>query len=95
MAYHDANGKITIDEVVANRDISHALQAKQSLAEAEAKLKLMLQQTETFEGETARALSEKSGELLARVRKVMDSIDETVSYTRHVVAVYRAIDESN
>ena len=95
MAYHDADGKITIDEAVANRDISHALQARQSLAEAEAKLKLMLSQTDAFEGETAQALNEKSAQLLARVQKMMAQIDEMVSYTRRVVAHYRAIDESN
>ena len=95
MAYHDADGKITIDEAVANRDISHALQAKQDLAQAEAKLKLMLDQTGSFEGETAQALNEKSAQLLARVQKMMAQIDDMVSYTRRVVAHYRAIDESN
>ena len=95
MAYHDADGKITIDEVAANRDISHAMQAKQSLAEAESKLKLKLNQTASFEGETAQALNEKSAQLLARVKSMMTEIDEMVAYTRRVVAHYRAIDESN
>ena len=95
MAFHDADGRITIDENAANRDISHAQQARQSLSAAEKQLQLMLQQTNEFEGETARALNEKSAELLKRVQSMMRQIDEMISFTRNTVARYRAIDESN
>ena len=94
MAYHDANGRITIDDAAANQDIARANAAKQCLSQVDSQLNLMLQQVDAFEGETAMALREKSMELLQRVRKMTAEIDEMVSYTRSVVARYKAIDES-
>ena len=94
MAYHDANGKITIDDAAANHDIALANSARECLQQVDSQLVLMLQQTDSFEGETALALRDKSAELLSRVRRMTTEIEEMVSYTRSVVAHYKAIDES-
>lgn len=93
MAYKDWNGNITIDEVAAEADIRKAAEAEVILREAESVLKALAIEAEEFQGDTARAIAEKTQELLMSIGRILANLENAQSYTRQVVVRYRKLDQ--
>lgn len=92
MAYYDENGRITIDEIAAQHDINRASEAEEILKTVAVQLRRLVLQAEEYEGQTARALAEKAQEMLGRVQKLIDSLEETQTITRQTVSKYKELD---
>lgn len=92
MAFRDENGKITIDEVAAEADITKINQAQEKLETALNALKAMQIAGNNCNGNTADSINEKSGEMIKMITDLLQHLDETSEYIRHVVAVYREKD---
>ena len=90
MAYRDENGRITIDEAAANADIRKIAQAQDILHNALSGLRAAQAEAEGSKGQTAQAIYDKS----QAIQKLDGSLDETIHYIRHVIAVYKAKDEA-
>lgn len=93
MAYRDSSGRITIDEDAANADIRKLREAAGIMKSAVAQLGCLQSEANQFEGETARAISEKSQELRKNANQLTSNLEETERYIRHVVQHYRIVDE--
>ena len=94
MAYHDENGKITIDEVAANSDIEKLTASMQKLAEIKAKFQQLTEQAGQSQGETATAIADKSSEMIAKLTKTQRQLEETIGLIRRTVAHYQQIDQA-
>ena len=70
MAFRDSNGKITIDEVAAQKDINYINAAIQDLQAARDSLNEIMHQAQSFSGRTAVSMTECS----ARLIKEYDSL---------------------
>lgn len=93
MAFKDANGRITIDEVAAQRDIANIQAAIEDLKLARDSVKEIRYQSQSFSGKTAIALEGSSGSLTAEYDKMITQLEETVSLIIAIVEKYRRIDE--
>ncbi len=94
MAYYDENGRIMIDEAAANRDISKLQAAQEILNRVIAAFQQLNSQAAEGQGETARALSDKSQEMIARISRTVQQMDDAKSTIRTTVAKYREIDRA-
>lgn len=93
MAYRDENGKITIDDVAAGEDIRKIERAQSALQNALRSLKAAQTEGANMKGQTARAIYDKSQELVNQMQRLDHNLEETTNYIRHVLAVYKAKDE--
>ena len=93
MAYRDSDGRITIDEQAALSDVRKAAEAEQILRTAATRLRQLISETQGYDGETIRAISEKATEMLKRTEKLIRNLEDTQSYTKRVVAHYKQVDQ--
>lgn len=93
MAYHDENGRITIDEQAANRDIRRLREAAGVLKDSRAGIRNMRQQSSDMKGLAAGAIQEKSLEMESKLSQMIDKLEETADYIQKVVRRYQKIDE--
>ena len=92
MAYHDMNGRITIDEAAAQADIRLERQAVQILRRATQALRAVQNEANSFQGETASAIGDKADSLRLQINNLMDDLEETQNYTQRVVRRYWLLD---
>ena len=93
MAFRDANGRITIDEVAAQRDIANIRAAIQDLQEARASLNEIRCQAQSFSGKTAISISDYSARLILEYDKLISQLEESESLINQTIAKYKKIDE--
>lgn len=93
MAYHDENGKLTIDEVAANRDIRRLREAANILKDSRASIRSLRQQSTDMKGLSAQAIQEKSTEMERKLTQMIDKLEDTADYIQRVVKHYQKIDE--
>lgn len=93
MAYYDFDGRITIDEVAAQKDITNMQAARSILAEAKVSVDRMAQQASESQGETAIAMLDKANELSKKISNLMQNLDESIAYIRRVIAHYQLLDQ--
>lgn len=94
MAFRDSNGKITIDEVAAQKDINHINAAIQDLQAARDSLNEIMHQAQSFSGRTAVSMTEASLQLIREYDRLIRQLNETVTTITNTVEKYRRIDES-
>lgn len=93
MAYYDENGKITIDEVAANKDIKRLREAAKILKESQASIRNLQRQSGDMQGLTALAIQEKGTEMEKKLGQMITKLESTADYIQKVVANYRRKDE--
>lgn len=92
MAYRNQDGRIMIDEVAAAVDIKRAAEAADILRRAESQLSSLIAEAEQYKGNSISAMIEKATLLRKRTQDLIRNLEEVQSYTRRVVAHYKAID---
>lgn len=92
MAYHDLNGNIMIDEQAAMEDVRKAGQAVEILKTAADSLKIVILESEAFQGSTADAIKERATLQLNSIMRLIAELEEMQNYIRRVVAHYQALD---
>ena len=94
MAFKDSNGKITIDEVAAAKDVANIRAAYEHLATAEKLLSQMINIASGFSGNTGKSIAQASVTLQKQVRLMMEYSDNTVKSIQYVIRKYEEIDRS-
>lgn len=93
MAYRDENGRITIDETAAAKDIRRLREAAEILGESRDALRSLLRRSEEMRGETAQAIREKTEEMEKRVTALISQLENGGSLIQRTVNHYRDLDE--
>lgn len=92
MAYYDFDGKITIDEAAARRDIQKIETALPYLYNAKKSVIRIREEGSSTIGETGKAIVEKAEELTNTTNKVIEELEKTKSYIEKVVRYYQQLD---
>lgn len=92
MAFHDQNGRITIDENAANIDIRRMKEAREKLQASLSAIENLRRDTGSMEGEAATAILEKSEEMRKKLQAMIDKIDAYTDFITRVVKRYQQID---
>ena len=95
MAFTDANGKITIDDVALNHDIQRLISSKNDLIKVKDELQTILNLNSSMLGPTADSINETTLHMLNSVNKNIDSIDDSVLFLKKILSTYEAIDRNN
>ena len=93
MAFKDENGKITIDEVAAQRDINNLKQIKLQLEEAQDLVKQINILSTDMKGNTATVVNAVSVCLLKEIAELLAHITNTQDDITKIVNKYQAIDQ--
>ena len=93
MAYFDENGRITIDEDAAAKDIKRLRESAQVLKDSRAAIRSMKSQALEFQGEMSSAIVEKANEMERRQTAMIEKLEETAAYIQKVVNRYQKLDE--
>ena len=93
MAYFDENGRITIDEDAAAKDIKRLRESAQVLKDSRAAIRSMKNQALEFKGEMSNAIVEKANEMERRQTAMIEKLEETAAYIQRVVNRYQKLDE--
>ncbi len=92
MAFKDSNGRITIDDIAAEKDIANVRAANEHLIIAEKLLSQMITISSGFSGNTGKSISEASALLQKQVRLMMEYSDNTVNSIHAVIRKYEEKD---
>ena len=92
MAFKDANGRITIDETAAQKDIANIKAATEHLHNADTLLTQIIKTASEFSGETGKAVVETSSELQKQVRSLISYSEASTASIDRVVRKYEQID---
>lgn len=92
MAFRDQNGKITIDEVAADRDVKAVNAACELYSRAVVLAQRMVSLSSELSGETGSAVTEASAGLEKEIESFLTFGQETAGYIKAVVARYEQID---
>ena len=93
MAFIDSNGKITIDEVAAQKDIANIEAAIADLTEARDSINEMMYQSQSFQGKTASAVGEVSALIVKDYNDLIEQLENTKTVIKNTIAHYEKIDE--
>lgn len=93
MPYFDENGRITIDEDAAVKDIKRLRESAQVLKDSRAAIRSMKRQAMEFHGEMSNAIVEKANEMERRQTAMIEKLEETAAYIQRVVNRYQKLDE--
>ena len=93
MAYRNFDGKITIDEDAANRDIARINQIIPRLLDAKTVLETMKAQSENTKGDTGSALMEKTTEMIGKINQQISNLEETRLLIQKTVKHYKLLDQ--
>lgn len=92
MAFRDQNGKITIDEIAADKDVKAVNAACELYAQAMVLTQRMTALSTELKGETGTAVTESSARLQDELERMKAFSEETAAYIKAVVARYEQID---
>lgn len=92
MAFRDENGKITIDEIVAQGDIRKLLAALEGLTKTLEYIRQVKEEAAEFSGNTGTAIIESSHQLLAQLHTLEKEIREAIDEIERTVSKYKTID---
>ena len=93
MAFKDSNGRITIDELAAQKDINNIKAAILDLQAARDSLNEIMYQAQSLSGRTAVGIEESSLQLIKEYDKMIQQLNETATTIANTVEKYRKIDE--
>ena len=92
MAFKDSNGRITIDEIAAQRDIQNLSAAIENYNSAIQRLNQISSLTAEFKGETANTISESTLLIRQDIEKLQSVITESIGFINTTVNKYQQID---
>ena len=92
MAFKDSNGRITIDEIAAQRDIQNLSAAIENYNSAIQRLNQISSLTAEFKGETANTISESTLLIRQDIEKLQSAITESIGFINTTVNKYQQID---
>ena len=93
MAYRDSDGKITIDEIAAERDIKQLNLSKESMETALKELNEIVAQSEEFSGNSAMRIREASMVMIKDIQKSIEQTDYAISNIQLAVKKNQQIDQ--
>lgn len=94
MAYYDENGRITIDEVAAEKDLKNLSVAMEHFLTAKEYLNQIISVASTFSGKTANAIDEQARMLLSQLESIINTDDELAEQIKSAVDKYKKIDSN-
>lgn len=92
MAVKDANGRITIDEVAAQKDINAIRAAMEHLSTADNLLTYMIYMASEFSGETGKALVDTCAQLQKQIRSLNNFSENATIAIDNTIKKYEQID---
>lgn len=92
MAYKDANGRITIDEVAAQKDVRNILAAVEKLNESKNAIYQLILNASDMKGETVSAIAEKGTEIKADIEAMIKNLETTADFIIKTVNYYKKLD---
>lgn len=93
MAFRDSDGRITIDEIAADKDIKQLRLSIAKMETAVNQLKEIQIQTEEFSGNTGIRIRESAAELIKEITQSIQTTEETIERIQMAVAKYQQIDK--
>lgn len=93
MAYRDIDGRITIDEVEAQKDIASMRTAIIKLKDSKAALTQLVNKANELQGKTATSMASKSLELIKALEGRIAALEAAIDYIQKVVAHYQRVDQ--
>lgn len=93
MAYRDENGRITIDEQAAQKDIRRLREAANILKDSRASIRSLRQQSGDMQGLAVSAIQDKSLEMDRKLTQMIEKLEDTADCIQKVVRHYQKIDE--
>lgn len=94
MPYRDENGKITIDEVAAAKDVKNLETAKEEYETAKGMLDQIKAYASEFSGNTGIVIMETADQLSSQIQLVIDATNESIQNINTTVQKYQEIDAS-
>ena len=95
MAYHNAQGKVTIDEAAANEDINKIRQAISKLEEAQNRIQQLNTMASSMKGQTAEAILAQCERLNKKVSDLIEKLNRSIGFIKDTVQKYKEEDEAN
>ena len=92
MAYFDENGRITIDQDAAAKDIKRLRESAQVLKDSRAAIRNLKNKAGELEGQMSTAILEKAQAMDKRLTQMIDKMEETASYIQKTVNKYEQLD---
>ena len=92
MAFKDANGRITIDEAAAQKDIANIRAAAEHLETTVSLLAQMTNQAALFSGDSAKAITEVCINLKNQISTMIELSGKTTYFVESIVKKYEQID---
>lgn len=94
MAYHNAQGQVTIDAAAANADIRKIREAISKLEESQNSIQLLSRSASAMQGQTGTAIVDQCRRLEKRVTDLKEQLNKTIVYIQKTVDKYRAEDRA-
>lgn len=94
MAYKDANGQITIDEIAAQKDLTNLSQSIESLNSAHENIVQIISFASEFKGNSAESINEGLIILKQQIEALISDITESAEYIKITVNKYQQIDSN-
>lgn len=92
MAYHDYNGKITIDDVAAARDIQKIRTAMDKLDSARNSMSQLITFASEIKGYTGNAIQSRAQEQKRQLDTMISNLNQTCNAIDQTVEKYKRLD---
>lgn len=92
MAYHDYNGKITIDDVAAARDIQKIRTAMDKLDSARNSMSQLITFASEIKGHTGNAIQSRAQEQKRQLDTMISNLNQTCNAINQTVEKYKRLD---
>ncbi len=93
MAFKDSDGRITIDEVAAEKDIKQLQASIEKMNAAIEGLNEIQIQTDDFSGNTGTRIREAAAELISELKQSIQATEESIGLIQATVAKYQRLDQ--
>ena len=93
MEFRDSDGRITIDEAAAQKDIKQLQLSIESMQKALNELNEILAQSEEFSGNTATQIREASVLMIQNIQKSIKNTEDAIDQIQKTVSKYQLLDQ--
>ena len=92
MAFRDSDGRITIDEIAADKDIKQLRSSIEDMQKGLAELQEILAEAEGFTGNTGTQIKESVTILISQINQSIQDTELAISQIQATVSKYQQID---
>jgi type VII secretion effector (TIGR04197 family) len=92
MAYHDYNGKITIDDTAAARDVRKIQSAIEKLNDAGDSMMQLMSAASEIKGNTGNAIQSRAQEQKRQLDALISNLNQTCNAINQTVEKYKRLD---